>query len=73
MIIVFDESSGDHTEGGGRVPWVEVSPKSKRGYHSAVLYRHESTLRLIVEGLGLSRFPGAAATAQNMAEFFVTP
>ena len=73
LIIVFDESSGDRTEGGGRVPWVEVSPKSKRGYRSAVLYRHENTLRLIAEGLGLSRFPGAAAAAENMAEFFVTP
>jgi len=30
-------------------------------------------LRLIAEGLGPSRFPGAAAAAENMAEFFVTP
>ncbi|HVH68388.1 MAG TPA: hypothetical protein VM716_11005 [Gemmatimonadales bacterium] len=31
---------------------------------------HESTLRLMAEALGLTTFPGAAATAPNMAEFF---
>jgi hypothetical protein len=70
LIVVFDESGGDDTNGGGRVLWLEVSSKSKRGYQSAVLYQHESTLRLIAEGLGLTTFPGAAAAAPNMAEFF---
>ncbi len=70
LIIVFDESGGDNTNGGGRVAWVAVSPKSKLGYQSAVLYQHQSTLRLILHGLGVTAFPGAAATAPDMSEFF---
>src|SRR5213596_1638269 len=70
LIIVFDESGGDNINGGGRVVWVAVSPKSKRGYQSTTLYQHQSTLRLILEGLGVSALPGAAATAPDMSEFF---
>lgn len=74
LIIVFDEAArADASYGGGRVAWVEVSPKSKRGYQSRALYQHESTLRLTAEGLGLTAFPGLAAAASNMSEFFVTP
>src|SRR5438309_6325718 len=70
LIVVFDEAKDAATGGGGRVVWVAVSPKSKRGYESATRYQHESTLRLAAEALGLTRFPGAAAAAPNMAEFF---
>jgi acid phosphatase len=70
LVIVFDESDSDNTYGGGRIVWAVVSPKAKRGFTSATLYQHENTLRLVAEGLGLSTFPGSAATASNMAEFF---
>src|SRR2546429_1898502 len=70
LIIVFDESGGDNTNGGGRVAWVAVSPKSKRGYQSTTQYQHESTLRLILKGLGVTTFPGDAAGAPDMTEFF---
>ena len=70
LIIVFDESGGDNTNGGGRIVWVAVSPKAKRGYQSTTLYQHQSTLRLILKGLGVSVFPGAAASAPDMSEFF---
>ena len=70
LIIVFDESGGDNTNGGGRVVWVAVSPKSKPAYQSTTLYQHQSTLRLILKGLGVNVFPGAAATAPDMSEFF---
>src|SRR5881296_13353 len=70
LIIVFDESGGDNTNGGGRVVWVAVSPKSKLGYQSTTLYQHQSTLRLILKGLGVNVFPGAAASAPDMSEFF---
>jgi acid phosphatase len=71
LIITFDESFGDNTNGGGRVYWVAVSPtKSKRGYQSTTLYQHESTLRLMLKGLGVTTLPGAAATAPDMSEFF---
>ena len=71
LIITFDEAGGDNTNGGGRVYWVAVSPtKSKRGYVSTTLYQHQSTLRLMLKGLGVTSFPGDAATAPDMSEFF---
>ena len=71
LIITFDEAGGDNTNGGGQVYWVAVSPtKSKRGYVSTTLYQHQSTLRLMLKGLGVTSFPGDAATAPDMSEFF---
>jgi hypothetical protein len=71
LIIVFDESANDNTHGGGRVAWVAVSPEfSKAGYQSTILYQHQSTLRLMMQGLGLTTYPGKAKSAANMAEFF---
>ena len=71
LIITFDESGGDNTHGGGRVYWVAVtSTKSNLGYQSTTLYQHPSTLRLMLKGLGVTVFPGAAATAPDMSEFF---
>ncbi len=70
LVIVFDEADTDDTHGGGRIAWVAVGPKVKPGYVSTTLYQHESTLRLVAQALGLTQFPGAAAAAGNMAEFF---
>src|SRR3989442_11616615 len=70
LIIVFDESGTDNTNGGGRVVWVAVSSKSKPGYQSTTLYQHPSTLRLMLKVLGVTPYPGAAATAPDMDEFF---
>jgi acid phosphatase len=70
LIITFDESGSDNTSGGGRIAWVVVSPKARTGYRSTTFYQHQSTLRLMLEGLGLTGFPGAAASAPVMGEFF---
>ncbi len=70
LIITFDEAGSDNAHGGGRIAWVVVSPKAKRGYQSTTLYQHQSTLRLTLEALGITLFPGAAATAPAMSEFF---
>ena len=71
LIIVFDESGGDNTLGGGKVYWTAISPsKSKRGYQSTTTYQHQGTLRLILKGLGINSFPGDAATSPDMSEFF---
>jgi Phospholipase C len=70
LIIVFDESANDNSHGGGRVAWVAVSPEfSKLKYKSSKLYQHQNTLRLTMQALGLSSFPGAAASASDMSEF----
>jgi acid phosphatase len=74
LIITFDESESDNTHGGGRVAAVFISPAfSKPGYQSTTLYQHESTLRLMLEGLGIQSLPGAAKTAPSMWEFFNFP
>jgi phosphatidylinositol-3-phosphatase len=71
LIITFDSSHNDYTHGGGRVAWVAVSPEfSKLGYKSTTLYQHQNTLRLMMQGLGLTSYPGKAVSAANMAEFF---
>ena len=71
LIILFDESGGDSTNGGGRVVWVAVGPKVKAGYKSTSLYQHQSTLRLSMQALGItSGFPGTGATAPQLGEFF---
>jgi len=71
LIVVFDESGNDNTHGGGRVCAVLASPAfSKPGYQSTTLYQHQSTLRLMLKALGVTTFPGAAATAPDMWEFF---
>jgi phosphatidylinositol-3-phosphatase len=74
LIVTFDESQNDDTHGGGRVAAVFISPAfSKKGYQSTTLYQHQSTLRLMLQGLGITSFPGAAATAPAMTEFFSSP
>jgi phosphatidylinositol-3-phosphatase len=71
LLVTFDEAEDSDTEhGGGHVPAVIVSPLAKAGYQSTTLYQHESTLRLMMEGLSVTDLPGAAATAPAMTEFF---
>jgi len=69
LIIAFDESGDDNTQGGGKVAWVVVGPGVKKGYTSTTTYQHESTLRLMSKLIGLSDFPGAAVSAPDMGEF----
>ena len=70
LIITFDEAGSDNANGGGKVAWVVVSPKAKRGYQSTTKYQHQSTLRLTLKALGVTVFPGAASGAPDMTEFF---
>ncbi len=71
LIITFDESvDSDTTNGGGHVAWVAISPLAKPGYRSTTLYQHQSTLRLMLKGLGVTGLPNGAATAPDMNEFF---
>jgi phosphoesterase family protein/glycosyl hydrolase family 12 len=73
LIIVWDEGDfADSSYGGGQVAWLAIGPRVKAGYQqgSTTVYQHESTLRLIMEKAGLTSFPGSAATAPDMTEFF---
>ena len=71
LIITFDEAEqADTAHGGGHVATIIVSSKSKKNFVSQTLYQHPSTLRLMLAALGVDHFPGAAATAPDMTEFF---
>jgi acid phosphatase len=73
LIIVWDESvDTDWAYGGGHIATLIISPRAKPAYRSAAFYQHESALRTIAEAIGLTTFPGAAATAPSMSEFFDT-
>jgi acid phosphatase len=72
LIIVFDESlASDKAHGGGRVAAVVVGPKVKHGYRSTLFYQHQSLLKTVLQALGISSYPGAAATAPAFKDFFL--
>src|SRR2546422_2124797 len=77
LIIVFDENGGSGgtnstgTTAGGQVECVIVSPNIiSAGFQSTTRHYHESLLRLMEQGLGLTTFAGSSASANNMSEFF---
>ena len=71
LIIAFDEGDiTDLSHGGGQVATVIASAAAKKGFQSKSLYQHQSTLRLILASAGVASFPGAAAAAPDMTEFF---
>jgi hypothetical protein len=71
LIITFDEAENtDVDHGGGQVPTLIISSNSKPNFQSQTLYQHQSTLRLILEALGVGKFPGQSGDAPEMTEFF---
>src|SRR3954466_14209260 len=70
MVITFDESASDNTNGGGQVATVLVGPRVKQGFSSNTFFQHQSLLRTTLETLGVSTLPGAASGASSMSEFF---
>lgn len=71
FVIVFDESLDvDVVNGGGKVAWVMAGSHVKAGFKSTTLYQHQSTLRLVMDLLGVADHPGNSATAAAMGEFF---
>ncbi|PYV19687.1 MAG: hypothetical protein DMG21_00905 [Acidobacteria bacterium] len=71
LIISFDED----LQCGGHLATVLVSSKLRSaGVESSRLYQNENVLRAMAEGLGLRTTGlGAAAWANNMADFFSAP
>jgi hypothetical protein len=47
-----------------------IGPNVKQGYVSNFSYKHENALRTMIDALGLTTYPGASATAVDMADFF---
>jgi acid phosphatase len=73
LFIVWDEGSLspiDRRGTGGRVATLVIGPSVKPGYHSTVLYDHQSLLHSACLALGLSGCPGGGATGVPMDDFF---
>lgn len=71
LIITFDEGDqSDAAHGGGQVATLIISSLAKPGFQSQTFYQHQSMLRLILAASGVGSFPGQAATAPDMVEFF---
>jgi hypothetical protein len=74
MFITFDECDG--AAGGScngdteRVFTAVIGPNVKPGTKSTTSYKHESTLRTILDAFGIEIYPGAAATTSEMKDFF---
>jgi len=73
LIIQFDEgASTDTAHGGGHIATVMVGANVKKAYKSGKLYQEQNTLRTVMQALGMSSFPAAAATAAPMSDAFVS-
>ncbi len=71
LVITFDEAEDSDTQhGGGQVAMVVISPLARKSYQSTTFYQHQSTCRLLMQGLGLTSFPGDCQSAPEMTEFF---
>lgn len=71
LIIVFDESvDTDTAHGGGHVAALMVGPGVKKAFNSGTLYQHQNLLRTVMDALGMTTYPGAAASAIDMADAF---
>ena len=74
LIVDFDESvTSDTAHGGGHVAPVFWGPIVMPGFRqqSGTVYQHQSMLLTVMQALGLTNPPGAAANAPSMGEFFV--
>lgn len=59
VIVTFDESGFDNTNGGGNIYWFMMGRYVKQNYMSTFnYYSHESTLRMMCEAAGCSSFNG---------------
>jgi len=71
--VTFDECGGGTNAGCGAAVYTAViGPKVKPHTVSASPYKHENTLRTMLDALGIRNYPGASATAADMLDFFTT-
>jgi phosphatidylinositol-3-phosphatase len=66
LFITFDNADGDAQ---GHIITTVIGPNVISKVKVSSWFRHESTLRTMIELLGLSRFPGASATTESMISF----
>lgn len=70
-LITFDECGGGTNAGcGASVYTALIGPRVKPHTVSTKSYKHENALRTMLDALGIRSYPGAAATASDMSDFF---
>ena len=67
LIVTFDNGDFDAA---GRVYTAVIGPQVIPNTVSAVAYKHENTLRTLLDVLGIAAHPGASASASPMSDFF---
>jgi hypothetical protein len=67
MFVTFDDGNGDRE---GRIFTAVIGANVIPGVKVNTAFRHENTLRTIMELLGLKNFPGASRNAAPMRAFF---
>ncbi len=73
IFVTFDECAGGTDQGCGAAVYTGViGPKVIPHTVSNIPYKHENTLRTILDALQVTTYPGAAATASDMSDFFTT-
>lgn len=70
LVVTWDESENDLTNGGGRVATLFLGPQVKVNFQSTSSYQHQDLLRMMSSRIGLASAPGAGASASTMSEFF---
>jgi hypothetical protein len=69
LFITFDNGDADVQ---GQVYTALIGPNVKSGFISQNYYQHQNALRTILDALGIQTYPGGAAGAADMSEFFKT-
>ncbi len=67
VIVTFDNGAADDA---GKIYTGVMGPNVKKGFVSNVAYKHENTLRTMLESLGITTYPGWSVTAAAMTDFF---
>jgi acid phosphatase len=71
LIYTWDESNiDDLTNQGGHVATILIGSHVRSSFQSTTMFQHQSTLKLTMQLLGVTDFPGAAASAPDMTDFF---
>lgn len=72
-LVTFDECGGGTNAGcGASVYTALIGPKVTPHTVSNTFYKHENALRTMLDALGIRSYPGAAANASDMSDFFST-
>lgn len=70
LIVTFDECDAAVGNCPEHIYTALIGPNVKRSYKSSQSYRHENTLRTILEALAVDGYPGASQHAKPMTDFF---